>query len=182
MPKFRALSLTLALLLLAASLFGQTTQSKTDDGKHLILVQTDSARYGVGVDKLDPKQLGVAIYPGAKVDKGDNDEKGANLSLDWGQKSTHLYVQKYLTPDSPERVLSFYRKQLSQFGTVLECRGGKAVVNVSSSLKCEGGDDDQNIQLKSGTENRQHIVGVTPKDKGTGFAILYLQVSGRGEL
>jgi len=182
MPKFRLFLPVFAVMLLTPNLFGQTTQSKPNDEKHVVRLETDSGRYGVGVDKLDPKQLGIAIYPGAKIDKEDNDEKGANLSLDWGQKSTHLYVQKYFTPDSTEKVLSFYRKQLSQFGNVLECRGGKAIVSVSSDLKCEGGDNDQNIQLKAGTENRQHIVGVTPKEKGTGFAIVYLQVSGRGEL
>jgi len=66
---------------------------------------------------------GVAIYPGARVVM-DKDSKGDNLTLDWGQDSTHPYVQKYVTADSPEKVLSFYRNQLAKYGKVL---GGAGV-------------------------------------------------------
>src|SRR5437868_5138849 len=92
MFKSCVLPLTFAMVL-SASLFAQTNQSKVDNEQHRVRLETDSGRYGVGTAKLDPKQLGVAIYPGAKVEiDGNNDGKGANFSLDWGEKSTRLYV------------------------------------------------------------------------------------------
>ena len=146
-----------------------------------VALAAQSSRYGVGSEELDPKQLGVAIYPGAQVDESEHTGKGTHLSLDWGQDSVHLFAQQYLTPDSPDKVLSFYRKQLAKYGNVLECRGNKPVVYVTSELKCEDSEekrDDNSIELKAGTENNQHIVGVTPKDGGTKIGIVYLKKSG----
>ena len=54
-------------------------------------METDSGRYGVGAEKLDPKRLGVATYPGAKVDESEKNSSHASLYLDWGKDSTRLY-------------------------------------------------------------------------------------------
>jgi hypothetical protein len=97
------------------------------------------------------------------------------LSLDWGKESTHFYVQKYTSSDSAERVLSFYRKQLSKYGPVLECRNGKPVNSVSARIKCDSDDDNKEIELKAGTESKQHIVGVTSTASGTEFGLVYLE-------
>lgn len=171
---------TWSLAILAASLsslaFAQNDKADSTE-KHKIAVETDAGRYGVGADKLDPKQLGVAIYPGAKVaENKDNESKenGAALFLDWGKDSTHLYVQKYVSSDPAEKVISFYRKQLSKYGAVLECRGSKPVNADAAKAKCDNGDDDHDIELKVGPETKQHIVGVTPTARGTEFAIVYL--------
>jgi hypothetical protein len=182
MPKSRMLLLTLAVALSSAAVYAQEKGPKSNHEKHTLRLETDSGRYGVGSDKLDPKQLGVAIYPGAKVDERDNDGKGASLSLDWGRDSTRLYVQKYVTSDSADQVVSFYRKQLSKFGAVLECRDGKPLAAVASELKCEDGKDDKGIELKAGTEKKQHIIGVTPNDEGAEFEVVYLEETKRGEL
>lgn len=187
MPKSRTLLLTLAVALSSTILFSQEQKPKSN-GKHTFRLETDSGRYGVGAEKFDPKQLGVAVYPGAKVDQRENEGKGANLSLDWGRESVRLYVQKYVTPDSADKVLLFYRKQLSKFGAVLECRDGKPVAAVATDLKCEDGENgqdtkhDHEIELKAGTENRQHVVGVTPTDGGTDFQVVYVEETKRGEI
>lgn len=180
MPKSLMLLLTVAVALFSTAVFAQEQKPKSYN--ETLRLETDSGRYGVGSDKLDPKQLGVAIYPGAKVEENDNDGKGASLSLDWGQDSVRLYVQKYFTSDSADQVLSFYRKQLSKFGPVLECRDGKPLAAVASELKCEDGKDEKGTELKAGTENKQHIIGVTPKDGGTEFGVVYLDKTKRGEL
>jgi hypothetical protein len=156
--------------------FAQDDKAKSSE-KHQIVVETDTGRYGVGAERLDPRQLGVAIYPGAKVAENDDKEtgdNGANLFLDWGKDSTHLYVQKYVTSDSAEKVASFYRKQLSKYGVVLECRSGKPVNADAAKAKCDSHDDDKDIELKVGPETKQHIVGITPTARGTDFAIVFL--------
>lgn len=173
-----------ATVLLSTVMCAQEKQSQSNDQKHTFRVETDSGSYGFAAEKLDPKKLGVAIYPGAQVakdDKHDGENEGANLSLDWGQASLRLYAQKYFTTDSADKVLAFYRKQLSRYGAVLECQGGKSVVEVSSSLKCEDG-NGKGIELKVGTKDKQHIVGVTPKDGGTEFGVVYLENAGHAEM
>lgn len=188
MPHSRLLLLSLAAVLCPAVVFAQETKPQPNNEKQTFRPETDSGRYRVGSEKFDPKQLGVAIYPGAKVDRGENDGKGANLSLDWGDDSVHLYVQKYITPDSADKVLAFYRKQLAKFGAVLECRDGKPVDASSSELKCDGDDDAKNekehkgTELKAGTKSKQHVVGVTPKDGGTDFQVVYVEQIKHGEI
>jgi hypothetical protein len=167
--------LVIAAAVTSSVSFAQDDKAKSSE-KHQIVVETDSGRYGVGAERLDPRKLGVAIYPGAKVADEDNETKdnGANLFLDWGKDSTHLYVQKYVSSDSAEKVVSFYRKQLSRYGVVLECRSGKPIHADSAKAKCDSHDDDKDIELKAGPETKQHIVGVTPTARGTEFAIVFL--------
>ncbi len=173
MPKNHTLILVVAGAVSSIALFAQD-QTPGSGEKHQIVVETNSGRYGVGAEKLDPKQLGVAIYPGAKVVEGENDSSDASLSLDWGNDSTRLYLQNYTTPDSSEKVLSFYLKQLSKYGVVLECRNGKPVAAVSSPLKCDSDKDGNSIELKAGTERKQHMVGVTSTAGGAQFEVVYL--------
>ena len=173
MFKNTGLYLVVAVVLSSVSLFAQENKPTPTD-RHKIVVETDSGRYGVGAEKLDPKELGVAIYPGAKIDESGNNESYASLSFEWGQDSTRLYVQKYITSDSPEKVVSFYRKQLSKYGPVLECRAGEPINAVPAKTSCDSDDDPKSIELKVGTEGRQHIVGVTPTAHGTEFGLVYL--------
>jgi hypothetical protein len=180
MPKNHMLILVVAVAVSSTALFSQD-QTPSSGDNHKIVVETDSARYGVGAEKLDPKQLGVAIYPGAEVDEGENDSNDASLSLDWGKESTRLYLQNYVTSDSSEKVLSFYRKQLSKYGAVLECRNGKPVAAVPSQLKCDNDKDGSSIELKAGTERKQHMVGVTSTAGGAQFEVVYLDETPRGK-
>jgi len=174
MPRNRKLLLAVAVILSSAGL----AQDNSTQKQHQIVVETDSGRYGVGAQKLDPKQLGVAIYPGAKVDEREDNKSDASLFAEWGHESMRLYVQKYVTSDPADKVLSFYRKQLSKYGPVLECRHGKAVNTVSTAAKCDGDNDDRDIELKAGTDKKQHIVGMTPIAKGTEFGLVFLEQSG----
>lgn len=187
MPNRRLLLPIVLITLCPVALPAQEHQSKPDHERHSIAVETDSGRYGVGSDRVDPKQLGVAIYPGAKIDTSENDGKGANLSLDWDRESVRLLVQKYVSSDPADKVIAFYRKQLSKFGAVLECRGGKPVGTVESKLKCDEEKnsevkDDNTVELKAGTENRQHVVGVTSHDRGSKFQVVYVEQTKRGEI
>lgn len=176
MPNKFTCSLVVGVAVLSSLAFAQNDKGNSTQ-KQKIVVETETGRYGVGAEKLDRKQLGVAIYPGSKVaESKDNESKdnGGHLFLDWGKDNTHLYVQKYISSDSADNIVSFYRKQLSKYGAVLECRKGKPVTADAAKLKCDNGDEDNDIVLKVGPEGKQHIVGVTPAARGTEFAIVYL--------
>jgi hypothetical protein len=182
MPRNHTLILVAAFAVSSTALVAQD-QTPSSGEKHGIVVETNSGRYGVGAEKLDPKQLGVAIYPRAKVDESPNNSSDASLSLDWGKDSTRLYLQNYVTSDSADKVLSFYRKQLLKYGAVLECRNGKPVGAVPSQLKCDSDKDDNSIsiELKAGTERKQHMVGVTPTAGGAQFEVVYLDETPRSQ-
>ncbi len=63
--------------------------------------------------RLDPKHLGIPVYPGA-VRTDDN--KLAGFDLDTGDihKSVSLAIAEYTTPDPLEKVRDFYREELGQ--------------------------------------------------------------------
>src|ERR1700733_15604592 len=72
------------------------------------------------------KDIGLPVYPGATPYK-DKDSDSSSADLGFVLNSFHLSVQvaSFVTEDSPERVLTFYRKPLAQYGEVLECDHGK---------------------------------------------------------
>jgi hypothetical protein len=45
---------------------------------------------------------------------------------------------------------------------------------VPSQPKCDNEKGDHSIELKAGTEKKQHMVGVTPSAGGTQFEVVYL--------
>jgi hypothetical protein len=175
MPNDRVLSLVLAVAFSSTVLCAQD-QTASSGETHKIVVETDSGRYGVGAEKLGPKRLGVEIYPGATVDKSENASSDASLSIEWGKKAQRLYLQVYVTSDSADKVLAFYRKQLSKYGPVTECRDGKPLAGaVQSQLRCDSDDkDDKSSELKAGTRKKEHMIGVTPTVGGTRFEVVYL--------
>jgi len=61
--------------------------------------------------RLDPKHMGVPIYPGAVRREG---RKSASLSVDFGDihRGFAVSAAEYRTSDSVERVTDFYREQL----------------------------------------------------------------------
>ena len=93
-----------------------------------------------------------------------------------------LAVLKYETSDPPDKVLDFYRKQMSRYGNVLVCNGG---FNMSfhhhdkdSEVTCDdhgGSGRSYKQELKVGTENNQRIVAVKPSGKGTEFVMVYVR-------
>jgi hypothetical protein len=59
----------------------------------------------------------------------------------------HLRVKavSYRTPDSPDKVKAFYRKELAHFGDVIECKGNRPVGNpskTSEGLTCDNDKDN----------------------------------------
>ena len=71
-------------------------------------------------------------------------------------------------PDSAEKVLSFYRKQLSKYERA-GVHNGKPVDAVPSQLKCDSDKDDNSIELKAGSERKQHMVSVAPPLEAPSF-------------
>jgi hypothetical protein len=184
---FRPLLVFAALcaLLMLAGCYVSTRNSDKEDGKESkdVDIRTPLGSLSVHKGGLDPKETGLALYPGSQVksDTKDDGDSGANVNISSSLFGLKLAVLKYQTSDSPDKVLNFYRKDLSRYGKVLECSGGFNMAfhrhDRDSEVTCEdhASNHEYKQELKVGTENNQRIVAVKPSGKGTEFVLVYVR-------
>src|SRR3984957_11217232 len=148
---------------------------------------------GIHVSKeADASDVGLPVYPGAQLKQKDSDgsEKGANVNISGFGLGIKVVALQYQTDDAPAKVLSFYKDQLKKYGRVLECHssgkfnfnsdvkiGSSGSRDVPSDLSCDESHGD-NIELKAGRKNDQHIVAVEPTAKGSSFSLVYVRTHG----
>ena len=158
-------------------------------------VQVDTPFGGVHVntDQTTATDLGLPVYPGAVVVKGQGDHKSADVHMGFGQWQLRVKAVSYETRDSKEQVEAFYKKALGRYGDVIVCQGSTPVGTpavTSEGLTCE---DEKNpkvqidqgdyhtsrnsLQLKAGSKRRQHIVGFQDDAHDqTRFALVALEL------
>jgi hypothetical protein len=140
----------------------------------------------------DTAAIGIKVYPGAvplKDDDKDTDTHSANVDMSFGSFHLGVKAASFQSSDQPAKVIAFYRKELSQYGDVIECRGNNAVgtpTRTSQGLGCDDhnshtnikiDDNDHNdIELKTGSQLHQHIVGVESRDGGTKIGLVALDL------
>jgi hypothetical protein len=80
--------------------------------------------------RLDPKQLGLPVYPGATATS--KPAKAVNLEFDFGgsEKQFDVVATEYSTTDPLEKVVEFYRKDLPQW-VVTATHDGKVEIKYS---------------------------------------------------
>jgi hypothetical protein len=143
-------------------------------------------------DQTDSASLGMTAYPGATLVKDDHNSDSADFNLNFGNFHMGMKVVSYQTGDSPDKVLAFYRKDMARYGDVIECKDNEAVgtpVRTSQGLTCHDKDDkqdknhlrtsvssDDSVELRSGSEQRQRIVGVEKKSGGTRIGLVLLDL------
>ena len=136
--------------------------------------------------------MGLTVYPGAVLVKKEkdngNDSGAADVNMSFG--SFHLGVKaiSYKTPDSPDKVAGFYRKDMAKYGAVILCRGNKAVGmpdRTQDGLSCDRDhttrlqmDSDGEDQLKVGSKLHQHIVAIDRDGSGAKIALIALDLPG----
>jgi|SRR5579862_8771167 len=186
-------NLTFALALsfgLALPALAQNSDSQNNN----LDVRSSVGDLHVGSD-ADARKAGLPLYPGARVKKDDENDSPANLSVFTEAFGIKLVVAKYVSDDSPAKIVDFYRDKLKKYGKVLECHSQKHADDVSvndddgkdskssKELKCDENSGPV-TELKVGTDDNQHIVGIEPGDgKGSNFTIVYLHSRGkRGEI
>jgi len=190
-----AINLLMGLLLLSSVLLSSACSvnvKKDEDGKDKkVDIQTPVAGLHVSNDP-NAQDTGLPVYPGATrkhKQEGDSDETGANINIATSLFGLKVIAVEFLSDDPPEKIMAYYKDKLSKFGNVLEChkrKGGDSVSMSSDSddskskeLKCEGDNSGNVIELKVGTQEKQHIVSIQPKDKGTDFALVFVKTRGK---
>jgi len=141
-----------------------------DDGAGIVLKTQATA-----------KEVGLPIYPGAKPHKDSrSDSPAANLGL-WGETfGFKLVVMKMESGDAPDKIATFYQKALRKYGQVLDCSNVDGHdAKDSNKLTC---DDDKpepgKLVFKSGTKEKQHVVGIQQNGTGSTFQLVYIEARG----
>ena len=193
MPKtrFQAVSIfalgvaTLAALLLPACSINVKKEQNGDDKQ----VDINTLVGGIHVSKgADAADVGMAVYPGARLKQDDSDgkDKSANVNISSFGFGLKVVALEYRSDDAPEKLIAYYKDQLKKYGKVLECHTSHFNVNPdikgsdhgSHELTCEDSSGN-NVELKVGTKENQHIVAVEPDGKGSSFSLVYVRTHGK---
>ena len=186
------LALAAALVIVLGLSLGAGAQ-QTDNGsqdKHLD-IRSSAGDLHVGND-ASAREMGLPLYPGARLKQDDENKNSANLGIFTAAFGVKLLVANYDSDDSPGKLVAYYRDKLKKYGKVLECHStehggdvhvnaGKNSSNGSKEVKCEGDNTGEVVELKVGTQDNQHLVSVAPAEKGAGstFALVYVHTRGK---
>jgi hypothetical protein len=139
-------------------------------------IRTPVGALSVRTDVKNP-DTGLAVYPGAQPFREDGREpESANVNISSSWFGVKVVAAKFESVDAQEKVLAFYRQEMKAFGDVTECRGE---VDFRNRLPvCKENAYAREIQLVTGTEERQRIVVVKPRGSGAEFALVYVDTRG----
>jgi hypothetical protein len=169
----------IASLLFAALPLVVGCSINVDKGKNgedkKVKIDTPLGNIHVNADK-PPTNLGIALYPGA-VAKPDHDgDKDADVQLGFGEWKMRVQVAHFNTGDDRDKVLAYYRKSLSRYGDVIECRDDQPIGSperTSEGLTCSEREKDHHVNmntgdhgltLRAGSKRHQHIVAFDKDD------------------
>jgi hypothetical protein len=142
---------------------------------------------GIHVSKqANVTDVGLAVYPGARMKEKDSDgsDKSANVNISGFGYGLKVVALEYESDDAPAKVLAYYKDQLKKYGKVLECHTSRGNWSSnkgksgSNELTCEGSGGNE-IELKVGKQDDQHIVAVEPQGKGSSFSLVYVRTHGK---
>ena len=173
-----------------AMLLGACTIHVDDKDKEAKKVDIQTPLANLKVDtSAAATDNGIPVYPGATLRpaEGDNNHR-ANVNIGAMGFGVKVIAVEYLTPDPPEKVKAFYTDKLKKWGNVLVCRG---VGEGDHGPKGDWNSDEGNKpvtcgaahgdgwELKTGTNNNQHMVAVQPDGSGTRFGTVLIQIHGK---
>ena len=187
MKRFKLLSTVLAIASVCFLAACSVQVSDKDKDKQKVDIQTPIANLKVDTSSQATNN-GIPVYPGATPRDADKngDKHRANVNIGGLGFGLKVIAAEYVTPDSPEKVKTFYEDKLKQFGDVLVCQGHSGSDDVSMH-----GDGDNNDkltckdshgsgwELKTGTQHDQHIVSIEPEGSGTRFGTVLVQIHGK---
>lgn len=162
-------------------------ENKNASGDKDVTIQSPVGNMHVGKD-VKGADTGLTVYPGAKLVEKDDDggSDRANVNISTPLFGLKLVVVKYASDDAPQKLVQFYTNELKRYGKVLECNKSGTDAdwhigidshdkpNHPNELSCSGDGKGETVELKVGTNNNARVVAVTPKGKGSEFALVYV--------
>jgi hypothetical protein len=178
-------------------LTGCTIDSHKEGDGNNVKIATPFGGISVKTDQSAVAALtGLPAYPGAQIDlthsKNEHDNGAADVNMSFGSFQLRVRAIGYRTSDSPDKVLAFYRKGLSRFGTVIQCSNHQPVGNptvTAEGLDCSDGGGNKSkfkadadftgkMELKAGSKQHQHLVTIDADGSGTKFGLVALDLPG----
>ena len=189
--RFQVVGTCVFAFAIVAALFlpaGSVNVKKEQDGQDK-QVDINTPLGGIHVSKgANVADVGLAVYPGARLKQNDSDgkDKSANVNISSFGFGLKVVALEYQSDDAPAKLVAYYKDELKKYGKVLECHTShfdvdpdiKGSDHGSHELTCEGSNGD-NIELKVGTKENQHIVAVQPDEKGSSFSLVYVRTHGK---
>ena len=135
---------------------------------------------------------GIPVYPGAHLRPAekDGDNHSANINIGAMGFGLKVIAAEYETNDSPDKVKAFYEDKMKHFGSILVCNGHSGGSDVHMSMHGDDKDKDNDKKLsckdthgdgweiKTGTDDNQHLVSIEPNGSGTRFGTVLIQTRG----
>lgn len=182
-PRIKLFVFLCAAVLAIAPACSVSHHDDSETGEKKVEIKTPFAELKVGTD-VSAQDTGMALYPGAREKKDSNDDHKANVQIGGDEFGLKVVALKYLTDDSPEKVIDFYRKDLKRYGNVLECPKGIKESHSDSDdgeIRCSdsGSSEPGKLTLAVGIPKRQHLVAVKPNGKGSEFDLVYVNIRGK---
>lgn len=189
-----ALASLMGALLLTTACSIETDKKGSGDSDN-VKISTPFGGMQVNANSVDAASVGLPAYPGATLlKKKETGEDGSvDLHMGFGPWQMRLKVASYDTPDAQDKVIAFYRSALSKSGDVVECSGNNPIgkpVETSEGLSCSDHDtggstkwnksgvniNDNDVELKTGSRHRQHIVGFKQVHGLTHISLIALEL------
>jgi hypothetical protein len=160
----------LAVLLAGATGCTVQVDKSSDGGADKVKIATPFGAIAVNKNQTSPAELGLPAYPGSVMSNSAGDgNRSAKVDMGFGSWKLRVKVAHYATTDNRDQVLAFYRRALSEYGSVIECAGDKPVGVPTATLEgltCDQSDHDHSnrnsrpddLELKAGSPRHQHIV------------------------
>ncbi|WP_103934148.1 hypothetical protein [Bryocella elongata] len=184
-----AVSATLMLTLAT----GCRVSSEEQGDKKNVSIATPFGSMHVNTDeKPDTTSIGLAVYPGATPYKdpgSDHKDSGsADINMSFGDFHLGVKAATFITPDSQDKVLAFYKKELAKYGDVITCRGDSTLgepTRTAQGLTCDedkknhvtsSNMDSGDLELRAGSQQHQHVVGVEDKSGKTKIGLVALDL------
>ncbi|HET6840635.1 MAG TPA: hypothetical protein VFK06_02985 [Candidatus Angelobacter sp.] len=174
----------LALLLLGGCTVN-THEKKNASGKNEdVDIRTPLGSLSVHSGDVDVKDTGLPVYPHARPLPHNKNDEDANVNISTPMFGLKVVAVRYESDDPQDKVLSFYRKELGKYGTVVQCTNGteldfKHEDDNDGPVTCKDSDKGSkngNIELKTGTRHNQRIVAIEKQGAVTSFNLVYVRI------
>src|ERR1051326_6057243 len=160
-----------------------STHENANGKKNDVDIKSPFGSLSVREGHTDVRDTGLSAYPGARVKKDDDDDRNnANVDISSPLFGVKVVAVKFESDDAPDKVLSFYRKEMGKYGKVVDCTGGfglnfRGHRDQDAPVTCDGHDSGHkyNEELKVGTENNQRVLAIKSRGSGSEFAVVYVR-------
>ena len=129
----RALQTLAALLLLTLLAGCNVTSNKNGKNDDVDLKSPFGSMHIKTNDTVDTAAIGLSVYPGSTVWKDDTDDAknhdshSADINMSFGDFHLGVKATTLRSTDSADKILAFYRKDMTRYGDVIECQGTTAI-------------------------------------------------------